>query len=282
MNPRPDRSTTAGVAYLDLRKLASDTGRPTDELHQLYVLEGFLDRLSQSEHADRFVLKGGVLLAAYSTRRPTRDIDVAASGVLGNNKTVHTLTNEILAIQVDDGLEFDLDATQVDLIREDEQYPNLRIKIKGALATAQIHFHIDVNIGDPIWPEPHQIELPRLLNTPPLHLRGYAVELILAEKIVTALQRGTANTRWRDFVDIANLATVDLDPATLSEAINRVAKHRQTKVQPLEHVLAGYANLAQDRWAGWRRKQQLTDTPENFSDLLEQVIAFSDPFLTTA
>ena len=106
--------------------------------------------------------------------------------------------------------------------------------------------------------------------------------MVLAEKIVTALQRGTANTRWRDFVDIANLATADLDPATLSEAINRVAEHRQTKVQPLEHVLAGYADLAQDRWAGWRRKQQLTDTPENFSDLLRQVIAFSDPFLATA
>ena len=106
--------------------------------------------------------------------------------------------------------------------------------------------------------------------------------MVLAEKIVTALQRGTANTRWRDFVDIANLATANLDPATLSEAINRVAEHRQTKVQPLEQVLTGYADLAQGRWAGWRRKQQLTDAPEDFADLLGQVIAFSDPFLATA
>jgi hypothetical protein len=57
----------------------------------------------------------------------------------------------------------------------------------------------------PFWPEPKEIELPRLLGSPPLRVRGYSVELILAEKIVTAIQRGTANTRWRDFVDIASL-----------------------------------------------------------------------------
>jgi hypothetical protein len=44
MTPKPDRTTTAGTAYLDLRKLAAATNRPTDELHQLYALEGFLDR----------------------------------------------------------------------------------------------------------------------------------------------------------------------------------------------------------------------------------------------
>jgi hypothetical protein len=69
---KPDRSTTAGTVYLDLRKLAKDTHRPTDELHQLYALEGFLDRLSRSSHHPNFVLKGGVLLAAYAERRPTR------------------------------------------------------------------------------------------------------------------------------------------------------------------------------------------------------------------
>src|ERR1700721_1240549 len=52
-------------------------GRPTDELIQLYALECFLDRLVHSEFAEKFVLKGGVLLAALDARRPTRDIDFA-------------------------------------------------------------------------------------------------------------------------------------------------------------------------------------------------------------
>lgn len=61
----PSRQTIAGQVYLDVRRLARTTGRATDELLQLYALEGFLDRLTQSDQRDHFVLKGGVLLAAY-------------------------------------------------------------------------------------------------------------------------------------------------------------------------------------------------------------------------
>jgi Nucleotidyl transferase AbiEii toxin, Type IV TA system len=75
---RPTRATVEGRAYLDLQNLARRQQRPTDELHQLYAIEGFLARLTRSPHADRLVLKGGVLLAAYDARRPTRDVDIQA------------------------------------------------------------------------------------------------------------------------------------------------------------------------------------------------------------
>ena len=79
MNPPRSRKTTAGATYLDLQATARATGRPVDELFQFYALEGFLRRLTRTSHADNFVLKGGVLLAAYSDRRPTRDVDLAAA-----------------------------------------------------------------------------------------------------------------------------------------------------------------------------------------------------------
>lgn len=50
MSPKPTRRTPEGRAYLDLQNLARRTGRPTDEIHQLYALEGFLDRLSHGPH----------------------------------------------------------------------------------------------------------------------------------------------------------------------------------------------------------------------------------------
>jgi hypothetical protein len=78
---RPTRATTDGRAYLDLQNLARHDHRPTDEYVQLYALEGMLARLTSSDHADKFVLKGGALLAAYQARRPTRDIDFAATGM---------------------------------------------------------------------------------------------------------------------------------------------------------------------------------------------------------
>lgn len=280
MTARPSRATAAGTAYLDLRKLARDSGRPTDELLQLYALEGFLDRLATSQHADKLVLKGGVLLAAFNTRRPTRDIDFAASDIDGDLASLRAITNEILAINLHDGLRFDQTATAIEPIREEDIYAGARAKILGTLSTAQVRFHVDFNIGDPLWPEPQPIQLPRLLGGTPITIAGYRVELILAEKIVTALQRGTANTRWRDFVDIAELSNREINSDDLAESIKRVAAFRQVELSPLSETLKGFADLAQSRWAAWRRKQRLNDTPESFADLLDDVIAFSDPHLS--
>ena len=90
---RPTRNTEAGRRYLDLQREAKRTGRPTDELIQLYALECFLDRVAHSAYADRFVLKGGVLLAALEARRPTRDIDFAARA-LENSAPTHSICHQ--------------------------------------------------------------------------------------------------------------------------------------------------------------------------------------------
>lgn len=113
----------------------------------------------------------------------------------------------------------------------------------------------------------------------PLTLDGYSAELVLAEKIVTALQRGTANTRWRDFVDIAALSRTVINVDRLRESIRRVADHRSTPIITLAEALDGYADIAQPRWAAWRRKQQLAATPEEFALLLTEVTEFVDPVL---
>ena len=277
-----DRSTTAGAAYLDLRKLAKETGRPTDELHQLYALEGFLHRLTLSAHSSSFVLKGGVLLAAYTDRRATRDIDLAGRRLQADVETIRALIVDVTATSIDDGLEFDSHEIDVNTIRDDAEYPGLRAKVTGRLASATIRFHIDINIGDPLWPEPRTVEIPRLLESSTITVAAYPPELILAEKIVTALQRGTVNTRWRDFVDIASLASTAVDTDTQLEAIARVANHRQTAIEPLAEVLDGYAQAAQPKYAAWRRKHRLNSTPAEFEELLNSVIAFADPILQIA
>ena len=97
MNRIPDRSTIAGTRYLDLRRAARATGRPTDELLQLYALEGFLDRMLASNHAANFVLKGGFLLLAFTERRPTRDIDLSARAISNDLTHIESVINEILA-----------------------------------------------------------------------------------------------------------------------------------------------------------------------------------------
>ncbi len=78
---RPTKATIAGQAFLALRSKALSAGRTTAEYLRLYALEGFLLRLAHSSHKNRFVLKGGVLLAAYELRRPTADVDLAAVAI---------------------------------------------------------------------------------------------------------------------------------------------------------------------------------------------------------
>ena len=177
-------------------------------------------------------------------------------------------------------LSYDPDSLRAQTIREDDDYHGVRITATAQLATARLHFHLDINVGDPIWPEPTVINLPRLLGTEPIRIIGYPVAMILAEKIVTAMQRGTANTRWRDFVDIHALLTNAPDPDELRTAITQVAEHRATTIRPLTETLDGYVTLAQSRWSAWRRNQRLdTTTPADFAALLQPLTTYVDALL---
>ena len=279
---RPTRSTPAGAAYLDLQNQARRTQRPTQELLQLYVLEGFLARLAASEVRERFVLKGGVLLAAFDTRRATGDVDLAARQLANDTATVLGMVRSVLTVPLpeDDGIEFFPDTATAATIREEDEYSGVRVRVEARLATADLPFHVDVNVGDPIWPAPTTIGLPRLRGGTPIELEGYPMPMVHAEKIVTAIQRGTANTRWRDFGDIWILSRRHPIVADeLHEAIDVVAGHRNAELALLADALDGYAELAQAAWTQWRRRSKSDHLPERFADVLATVIVFADPVL---
>jgi hypothetical protein len=275
-----DRTSVAGARYLDLQRKARQTGRPTDELIQLYALECFLDRLTRSEYAQKLVLKGGVLLAALDARRPTRDIDLAATALRNTEAEILGVVRKIAGISLADGIAFDPEQATADLIREEDDYSGIRVTLGGTLSRATVRLHVDVNVGDPIWPEPQHVSLPRLLDGA-LQVRGYPLEMVFAEKVATAIARGTANTRWRDFVDIYVLAMRHpVDGATFRASLDRVAQYRKVALAPLASVLVGYSELGQARWSAWLRKQRLeTTVPTEFAVVLDYVISFADPVI---
>lgn len=280
---RVSRGTPAGDAYLDLKSQAQRAGRPTQELLQLYVLEGFLARLAASNIGEKFVLKGGVLLAAFGSRRPTKDVDLAALDVAGDVETVLELVRSVWGVTppTDDGIEFIAGTVAAEVIREDDDYSGVRVHIDARLASAKLPFHVDVNIGDPIWPEPTMVSLPRLRGGDPIELPGYPIHMVHAEKIVTAVQRGIANTRWRDFGDIWTLSRrYQIDAHDLRQAIDEVARYRNASLRPLTEVLEGFAAVAQNRWSQWRRRSNSDHLPEQFDTVLGAVIEFADPVLS--
>ena len=169
--------------------------------------------------------------------------------------------------------------THAAVIRDEDQYSGLRVTLGVELSTAHKRFHVDVNVGDPIWPSPAVVEFPLLGGN--IRLLGYPIPMVLAEKIVTASQRGITSTRWRDFADLYLLAgqhrLVADDGRT---AIIEVATHRNAEMGSLRPVLDGYPALAQTKWHAWRARQNLEDRlPADFAEVLESVLAFTDGLL---
>lgn len=274
------RETAGGRVYIDLQRRAKKSRRNTQELLQLYILEGFLVRLSQSPSSRNFVLKGGVLLAAFGSRRPTRDIDLAGQDLGNSEAEIVALIKSVLKVRLleDDGIQFDANTVRSEIIREDDEYSGVRVSADAQVATSRHKFHVDVSVGDPIVPSPTLVSVPRLLGGEPITLNGYPLHMVHAEKVVTAIQRGVANTRWRDFGDIWVLSRAHAQDGTdLQMAIREVAQHRQAELIPLADVLDGYPQLAQSRWAAWRNRQGRDELPEQFGDLLAEVIAFAEP-----
>lgn len=154
MSPNPQHGTPAGDATLALRKLARQTGGDVQELMILYALEGLLARIALSEYHDDFVLKGGVLLAAFAARRPTKDIDLQATRLTDDPDEVAERVRGIAKLELADGLMFDPAGVTATTIRDEAEYAGVRVKLMATLGTARLTVGMDVNFGDPIWPAP--------------------------------------------------------------------------------------------------------------------------------
>lgn len=273
-----NRGTRAGRAYLDLQAKARREGRATDELLQLYALEGFLERLASSRAVENLVLKGGVLLAAYDARRPTRDIDLSGQNFSNDTSAVLEMVRMVLAQANDDGWEYGTSTAEV--IRPEEKYSGVRVNVICTLAAARMSFDVDVSVGDPVWPSPEKVDVPRLLGGH-ITVPGYPLSMVYAEKLVTAIQRGTANTRWRDFADVYLLSSRhETSSNELAKSIALVSKHRQAAMEPLSKALEGFAKVAATKWAAWVRKQRLGERVPSLEKVLEMISEFADPVIT--
>lgn len=251
-------------------------GAPTQEYLIRHTLESFLDRLTRTPHAGDFVLKGGVLLAAYGVRRPTKDVDANAIGADVTAEHLAHVVRDIAEVDADDGVVFDLDTISVQEIREQADYPALRVRVDTSIGPWKGAAVWDVSAGDPIVPPPRQVTIDRILGDP-ITLLGYAPETTIAEKGVTILERGITSTRWRDYVDIVQLGRQGIDSVELLRSARAVARYRGVTLGPVAPDLAGYGAAAQAKWAAWRRKEHLESVcEENLDDQVTLIATYLD------
>ena len=138
---RPTRDDAGGRAYLDLQNRARRERRGTQELLILYVVERWLARLSRSNRLEDFVLKGGMLLAAYGRRRPTADADALARNMPGDERTVAARVAEIASLpDPDDGVEYLPETLTTSIIRDDALYAGVRVSMAARIAAVVATF----------------------------------------------------------------------------------------------------------------------------------------------
>lgn len=268
--------------FRELQALArADYGGNTGALMVVYAVEGFLRRLAVSTYATKLTLKGGMLMAAMSARRMTRDADLSAVGVSNDESRVAAIVADIATLQLDrdDGLTFDAMTITTQAMRADAEYQGVRVKLVAHLATARMTIALDFSFGDP--QRSTVIELPELLGEGTIRLVSYLPELTLAEKIVTMMSRRELNTRDRDFADVWVLSRVQsITAPKLRDAIVEVATHRKHDVVPLAEALADMPDRQASYTAMLNRMAYQRIPPASWSQLLADVRAFVDPLVT--
>lgn len=202
---RPNLGASVRAKLLN-RSRAS--GQPFDLILVRFALERLLYRLSISAHAERFVLKGAMLLTTWfdDPLRPTRDLDLLGFGD-PDPDAIRATFAEIIAVEVEDGVLFNADTLRVDRIREAVDYGGVRLRAIADVGGARVPVAIDVGFGDALEPGAEILDYPTLLDQPAPKLRAYAPETVIAEKFQAMVALGRANSRMKDFYDIWLLAT---------------------------------------------------------------------------
>jgi hypothetical protein len=252
-----------------------------------YASERFLYRLSRTEYAAKFILKGAMLFAFWTDKphRPTADLDFLGRGVESAAELRKIFEEVCRAAVVPDGLEFKPESITVEAIREDQAYQGLRVRVAGKLGKARVSVQADIGFGDIVKPRPKSITFPTILDLPAPRVKAYPPEAVIAEKFQAMVNLGMANSRMKDFYDLYLMArSFNFEGRILAEAITATFKRRKTDLPvgiplALSEEFAGDADKRK-QWKGFLARNRLDATGLDLSEVVEYLRLFLMPLLT--
>ncbi|MBU4174904.1 MAG: nucleotidyl transferase AbiEii/AbiGii toxin family protein [Actinobacteria bacterium] len=286
------RGQPANVAASVRRRLLNiirETGDDANLVWTCYANERLLYRLSVSEYAGDFVLKGAMLFMAWTgqSHRPTVDMDFLGYGEDSSERLTEVFRN-VCAVGVEpDGLEFRADSVKATPIREEHEYHGQRVTLTAFLGKARITIQVDIGFGDVLTPRARKINYPTLLDFPAPRIRACPRETVVAEKLQAMVILGIANSRMKDFYDLYVLARdFEFNGATLTRAIKATFTRRGTGI-PSETPLALTEEFGQDdmksvQWKAFIRKSGLEQGVPELLDVLSHLREFLLPPLGAA
>ena len=244
-----------------IRNLSREKSADAQLLMRNYMMERFLERISLSEYRDKFILKGGMLVAAMVglDARSTMDLDATVKGANVNVEEIENLISAIVSVPIDDGVKFQLKS--ISEIMDEAEYPGIRVSMTTTFDGVVTPLKIDISTGDAITPREVRYSFKLMLEDRSIDIWAYNLETVLAEKLETIITRTTTNTRMRDFYDIYILDQLHgntLNRQTLYDALLATAKKRGTErhlaeaVDVLNEVESSH--VMQKLWESYRRK----------------------------
>ena len=215
-----------------IRNLSREKSADAQLLMRNYMMERFLERISLSEYRDKFILKGGMLVAAMVglDARSTMDLDATVKGANVNVEEIENLISAIVSVPIDDGVKFQLKS--ISEIMDEAEYPGIRVSMTTTFDGVVTPLKIDISTGDAITPREVRYSFKLMLEDRSIDIWAYNLETVLAEKLETIITRTTTNTRMRDFYDIYILDQLygnTLNRQTLYNALLATAKKTRNR-----------------------------------------------------
>lgn len=265
-----------------IKNLAREKHISAQLVLQNFMLERLLERVSVSKYKDKFILKGGFLIAAMVglDTRATMDMDATIKGFPVNEETIKSMFNDICEISINDEINFVF--RNIEQIREGDEYTGYRVYLTANLPPMAVPLKLDITTGDKITPKEIVYNFKLLFEDRSISVLAYNLETVLAEKIETVISRGDQSTRPRDYYDIfilSKLQSNNIDPAQLKEALFSTAEKRNSL-----HILKNYKNIIDtvlnneimnSRWANYQRDFEYA-SDISFKDTCNEIIKILD------
>jgi predicted nucleotidyltransferase component of viral defense system len=275
-----------------LKNLARETKQDMQSYLRLYAQQRLLYRISVSNIAPSFVLKGGVMLAAYNDGflfRASEDIDfnVYLQTVSAEDAAVavlHAIRAAVTTLVPDDGVVFDL-SSMMSKKEHTGRIPGSKVTINARIHSARVPLSVDVGFGNVITPDAVPMEIPTLLPglVPCPVIAGYPLETIIAEKLHAVRQYGMDNTRHKDLFDLWRIQdNYKLNGSTVSSAVVTTFDHQGSSI---EVDLPGLSEVYMERnagaWAAFLRKNALK-ADADLREIGGSLRYFSEPIMAGA
>lgn len=268
-----------------IKALAKERETTFAELWINLILERFLTRLAHSSYKDKFVLKGGTLLAKYiPLGRETQDLDFFIQRLSNTEQSLRTVLQAICDVDSNDSFSFEVAKIKI-LDHSQLAYTGAEITLQALFGATKTVIRMDLGFGDRVEPIEHPIDLTATSKGPlfesRISLHCYPKEFIFAEKLETIVFRGAGNTRMKDFQDLYSLVRLDvLDSSLTKKAVQLVFHHRKTPIKKLPASFGRDALEAMEKnWSAYRKKIKSKKGALMLPESIEDVVSFVNQWL---